>query len=52
MKKVYDDAFILHDESADDYRESENFSENDTQHPRPDSAAVKSVRQPVTGTVT
>lgn len=45
MKKVYEDAFILHDESADDHKESEKFSEDKNKHDdnRPDSAAVKSV---------
>ena len=45
MKKVYDDAFILHDESADDHKESEKYSDDKNQHQkdRPHSAAVKSV---------
>ena len=45
MKKVYDDAFILHDESADEHKESEKYSDdkNQLQKDRPHSAAVKSV---------
>lgn len=30
MKGVYDDAFILHDESADNVKESEKFNEGES----------------------
>lgn len=31
MKGVYDDAFILHDESADNFKESKSFQEDENE---------------------
>lgn len=46
MKKVYDDAFVIHDESEDNYKESQKFSEEADEKDdskKPDLSSVKTV---------
>lgn len=45
MKGVYEDGFVLHDESADDFKESQKYAEESSSggSSRPDSAVTRPV---------